>query len=124
MIRLESVQNAVDQAKVVAENIIGNKSKYDQIPWFWSNQYDMKIQIAGINTGYDNYVIRQNPKKQKFSVFYLKKKKIIAVECINDSKSFINGKKLILSRIEIEKNKLKNNEYELKDQLLGNKITL
>ena len=70
-IRLESVHNAIEQGKTVASSIIGEKIAYNQIPWFWSDQYELKLQIAGLNNDYDHHIIRGNLDENSFSVFYL-----------------------------------------------------
>ena len=87
-LRLESVQNAVEQAKSIASNIAGNHKPYQKIPWFWSDQYNIKLQIAGISQNHDNHTIRGLPEEEKFSVFYQKDKRLIAVDAINNSKEF------------------------------------
>ena len=94
-IRLESVQNAVDQAMVVSSFIIGEKKPYTNIPWFWSDQYDVKLKIIGINKGYDQTVMRGSVKNEKFAIFYLKNKRLIAADTINNPKDFSLAKKLI-----------------------------
>ena len=117
-LRLESVHNAVEQSKTVAASINGNKKPYHQVPWFWTDQYNLKLQIAGISEGHDQYVIRGNIKEEKFSVFYLRKKKLIAVEAINDNKSFVKGKKLIALKPQIKTNLINNEDIDIKDWIL------
>ena len=95
MLRLESVHNAIEQAKTVAISIMGDKKPYQQVPYFWSNQYNLIIQIAGISTDYDQYIVKDEIRHNKFAVFYLKKNKLIAVDAINNPKVFSHGKKLI-----------------------------
>jgi 3-phenylpropionate/trans-cinnamate dioxygenase ferredoxin reductase subunit len=107
-IRLESVHNAVEQAKSVASSIAGNQKPYHQVPWFWSEQYDLKIQIAGISEMYDDIVITGNKKSESFSVFHFKKKKLISVEAINNQKGFLVGKRLIKQGTENAKNIIQN----------------
>jgi 3-phenylpropionate/trans-cinnamate dioxygenase ferredoxin reductase component len=114
-LRLESVHNAVEQAKTVAASICGEQKPYSQVPWFWSDQYNIKLQIAGISDGYDEYVIRGNPYKEKFSTFYLKDKILIAVVAINDQYSYLKGKKLISLRARISKDILENMKIDLKE---------
>lgn len=94
-IRLESVHNAVEQAKSVASSITGHQKPYHQVPWFWSEQYNLKIQIAGISEMYDDIVIIGDKKRESFAVFCFKKKKLISVEAINNQKGFLVGKRLI-----------------------------
>lgn len=92
--RLESVGNAIDQAELVAENIMGAAKDYVPAPWFWSDQYDCKLQIAGLNTGYDRIVTR-GPEGEAVSFWYYKGDKLLAVDAMNDSKSYMVGKRLI-----------------------------
>jgi 3-phenylpropionate/trans-cinnamate dioxygenase ferredoxin reductase subunit len=91
-IRLESVQNAIEQGKSAAAAICGEDRAFDAIPWFWSDQYDLKLQIAGLSLGYDTTVMRGSPSDGSFSVFYLADKKVIAVDAINDPRNFIFAK--------------------------------
>ena len=88
-IRLESVNNAIEQAKVAAYAITGRREDYADIPWFWSNQGDLKLQIAGLTLGYDSTVIRQDPEKKKFSVLYYRGDNIIAADCVNAPLDFM-----------------------------------
>ena len=114
-LRLESVQNAIEHAKIAASNISEIELANDQIPWFWSDQYDIKLKIAGINVGYENYVVRGNIDEKKFSVFYMKEDQIIAVETINDNKSFAVSKKLIKNKISIPLDVIKDKYSDLKN---------
>jgi 3-phenylpropionate/trans-cinnamate dioxygenase ferredoxin reductase subunit len=113
-IRLESVHNAVEQGKLVASSIIGNAKPYHQVPWFWSDQYNLKIQIAGLFESYDEIVTRGNKQDERFSLFYLKEKKVIAVETINSSKDFLAGKYLINLGAKIDKKIIENKDIDLK----------
>ncbi|AYG61343.1 NAD(P)/FAD-dependent oxidoreductase [Rhizobium jaguaris] len=94
-IRLESVQNAVDQAEAAAAIIAGGDEAYDPKPWFWSDQYDVKLQIAGFNLGYDETLLRPGTREGSASVWYFKKGRFIAVDAINDAKAYVTGKKLL-----------------------------
>ncbi len=94
-IRLESVQNAIDQAKSVAAALCGRYKPYTEVPWFWSDQYDLKLQIAGLSEGYDQMVLRGDPESRKFAAFYLRDGAIIAVDAVNAVPEFMVGKKLI-----------------------------
>ncbi len=94
-VRLESVHNAVEQALSVAQYLIGNPKPYHQVPWFWSDQYNIKLQMAGLNEGYEEAIIRGSEENESFSVFYVRSDKIIAVDCVNKPKDFVIGKKLI-----------------------------
>ncbi|WP_282022103.1 NAD(P)/FAD-dependent oxidoreductase [Ruegeria faecimaris] len=95
-IRLESVPNAIDQAEIVAQNMLGAAKDYTAIPWFWSDQYDVKLQIAGLNTGYDRVVTR-NGDGQTVSFWYYKGDQLIAVDAMNDPRAYMVGKRLIES---------------------------
>lgn len=95
-IRIESVGNAIDQAELVAENIMGAEKDYVPAPWFWSDQYDCKLQIAGLNIGYDRIVTR-GPDGEAISFWYYKGDKLIAVDAMNDSRAYMVGKRLIES---------------------------
>lgn len=97
--RLESVQNAKDMGRVAAAAIAGKPVPYDALPWFWSDQYDVKLQIAGVSTGYDTVALRGDPSAgRSFAAFYLKAGEIIAVDAVNRPKEFMLGKKLITAR--------------------------
>jgi 3-phenylpropionate/trans-cinnamate dioxygenase ferredoxin reductase subunit len=94
-IRLESVQNAVDQAEAAAGSLAGVALPYRPKPWFWSDQYDVKLQIAGFNLGYDETVVRPGAREGSLSVWYFAKGDFIAVDAINDAKAYVAGKKLL-----------------------------
>jgi 3-phenylpropionate/trans-cinnamate dioxygenase ferredoxin reductase component len=94
-IRVESVQNAIDQAKCVANNIMGEKIPYKAVPWFWSDQYDLKLQMVGINTGFDMAVTRGDSATRKFSVFMYKEGQLIGIDCVNRPADHMLGRKLI-----------------------------
>jgi 3-phenylpropionate/trans-cinnamate dioxygenase ferredoxin reductase component len=93
--RLESVQNAVDQAKVAAGTLLGTPLAYAQVPWFWSDQYDVKLQMVGISTGYDDLVLRGVPTGGGFSAFYFAGESVIAVDSINRPAEHMAARKLI-----------------------------
>ena len=95
--RLESVHNAIEQGKLAAAAIMGKPRPVEDCPWFWSDQYDLKLQIAGLSEGYDQIVVRGNPDDRKFAAFYLRNGKLIAVDAINSAPEFIVAKKLIMS---------------------------
>lgn len=95
MIRLESVQNANDQAKVAAGTILGGEAAYDAVPWFWSNQYDLKLQTVGLSTGHDAAVLRGDPATRSFSVVYLRRGRVVALDCVNAVKDYVQGRKLV-----------------------------
>lgn len=95
-IRLESVGNAIDQAEAVAANILGANTPYQAKPWFWSDQFDLKLQIAGLNTGYDRVVARQG-EGDAASYWYYAGEKLLAVDAMNDPRAYMVGKRLIES---------------------------
>ncbi|MBB5686329.1 NAD(P)/FAD-dependent oxidoreductase [Sphingobium boeckii] len=97
-IRLESVQNANDQATVVAKAINGEAVPYQAVPWFWSNQYDLRLQTVGLSLGYDNIVQRGDPATRSFSIIYLKSGRVIALDCVNATKDYVQGKALVVNR--------------------------
>lgn len=94
-LRLESVQNALEQAKVAAGNICGGEETYDQVPWFWSDQYDLKLQIAGLSEGFDTAVIRGALDSRSFSCAYLRDGRLVALDAVNAPKDFMQAKALI-----------------------------
>lgn len=98
VIRLESVQNANDMATTAAKAICGDPHPYQATPWFWSNQYDLKLQTVGLSTGHDATVTRGDPAARSFSVIYLKGGKVIALDCVNAVKDYAQGRKLVENR--------------------------
>jgi 3-phenylpropionate/trans-cinnamate dioxygenase ferredoxin reductase subunit len=94
-IRLESVPNAIDQAEMVAENIMGASKNYIAKPWFWSDQFDVKLQIAGLNTGYEDVIARQGGKDGTVSFWYYKGDQLLAIDAMNDPRSYMVGKRII-----------------------------
>ena len=100
-VRLESVQNAIHQAKVAAMSLLGAPTAYSEIPWFWSDQYDLKLQIAGLSQGYDEIVIRGDQSTKSFAAYYLSGGTIIAVDAINSPRDFVNAKKLVAAQVAV-----------------------
>ncbi len=94
-LRLECVQNAIDQAKAVASAILGRPQLYDPVPWFWSDQYELKLQMAGISDGYDDAQTVGDVAAARFSVEYRKAGKLIAVDAVNDGRAYMSGRKRI-----------------------------
>ena len=105
-IRLESVQNANDQATLVAKTIMGQHVSYDAVPWFWSNQYDLKLQTVGLSTGHDATVIRGDPATRSFSVIYLREGRTIALDCVNATRDYVQGRKLVANGLSAHPTKL------------------
>ena len=114
-LRLESVHNALEQAKTAAANLCGADVAYSQVPWFWSDQYDLKLQIVGLSEGYDEVVIRGNPAERSFSCLYLKDSRLIAIDAINAPRDFVQSKAIIAAGEPIEKEHLADPETQLKD---------
>ncbi len=114
-LRLESVHNALEQAKTAAANLCGDDVAYSEIPWFWSDQYDLKLQIVGLSEGYDEVVIRGNPAERSFSCLYLKDSRLIAIDAINAPRDFVQSKAIIAAGKPIEKERLADPETQLKD---------
>lgn len=115
MIRLESVQNANDQAKVAALDILGEDAEYDAVPWFWSNQYDLKLQTVGLSTGHDSYVVRGDPASRKFSVIYYRDGKVVALDCVNATKDYVQGRKAVVEGLNLDKDELANTDIPIKE---------
>jgi 3-phenylpropionate/trans-cinnamate dioxygenase ferredoxin reductase component len=97
-VRLESVQNAVDQAKVAAGTLLGQRVAYDSVPWFWSDQADLKLQIAGLSTGYDATVLRGDPDTEQFSVLYYRDGRLIAIDTVNHVHDYLTAKRALAAR--------------------------
>ena len=114
-LRLESVHNALEQAKTAVNNICGKETHYSQVPWFWSDQYDLKLQIAGLSMGYDDIVIRGNPADRSFACLYLKDGILIATDAVNSPKEFVQSKALIAARTVVDREKLADTEVPLKE---------
>ena len=113
--RLESVHNAIEQGKQVAAAILGKAAPKLDCPWFWSDQYDVKLQIAGISTGYDDYIVRGSVEDSKFAVFYFKDNILIAGDAINSAPEFMTAKRLILSKAKVPPEWLADGDRSLKD---------
>jgi 3-phenylpropionate/trans-cinnamate dioxygenase ferredoxin reductase subunit len=114
-LRLESVPNALSQGKAAALHILGKPEKYSEIPWFWSDQYDLKLQMVGINDPGDQIVIRGSMAERKFSACYLRDGVLVAVNAVNMSKDFLQSKKLIAAKTKLDPIKLADAAVALKD---------
>lgn len=118
-IRLESVQNAVDQAKVTAAAICGKSPVYNTIPWFWSDQYDIKLQMVGLSNGYTETIVRhEEGEATKFSVWYFKGDDLLAVDAVNNAKAYVIGTKFIKTLTKVNKAKLADTNEPLKPATL------
>ena len=115
VMRVESVQNANDQATCVAKAICGAPAAYHAFPWFWSNQYDLKLQTAGLSVGYDATVLRGDMASRSFSIIYLKQGRVIALDCVNSAKDYVQGRKLVEARLCPDVAKLADTEVALKE---------
>lgn len=114
-IRLESVQNANDQAKVAALDIVGQECEYDAVPWFWSNQYDLKLQTVGLSTGHDEYIVRGDPQNRSFSIVYLLDDQVIALDCVNATKDYVQGRKAVVNGLKLDRDEIANTDIPLKE---------
>ena len=114
-VRLESVQNANDQAAVVARTIAGQDASYHAVPWFWSNQYDLKLQTVGLSTGHDAAITRGDPATRSFAVVYLKRGRVIALDCVNAVKDYVQGRKLVEAGATFDPARLADAAVPLKD---------
>ncbi|HEX8061883.1 MAG TPA: FAD-dependent oxidoreductase [Allosphingosinicella sp.] len=113
-IRLESVQNAHDQAATAARAMTGAPQPYEAVPWFWSNQYDLRLQTVGLSIGHDQTVIRGRPEERSFSVIYLLEGRVIALDCVNATRDYVQGRKLILERVAAAPERLADSSAPLK----------
>ncbi|HEY0012703.1 MAG TPA: FAD-dependent oxidoreductase [Allosphingosinicella sp.] len=114
-IRLESVQNAHDMAATAARDIAGAAQPYDAVPWFWSNQYDLRLQSVGLWLGYDEIVTRGAPESGSFSLVYLSAGKVIALDCVNAVRDYAQGRKLVERGARIAASELANTSRQLKE---------
>jgi 3-phenylpropionate/trans-cinnamate dioxygenase ferredoxin reductase subunit len=114
-IRLESVQNAHDMAATAAKTILGRPEPYAALPWFWSNQYDLKLQTVGLSVGHDATVVRGDPAARSFSLLYLLEGRVIALDCVNAARDYVQGRRLIESRAVVEPERLRDAAVALKD---------
>jgi len=114
-VRLESVDNAFEQAKAAALNIMDRPTTYDRVPWFWSDQYDNKLLIVGLSYAHDQQLTRGDPATRSFSVCYLKGGELLAVEAVNHSKDYMAARKLIPERFRPDLDRLADAQLALKE---------
>jgi len=114
-IRLESVQNANDQATCAVKTILGQEVSYDAVPWFWSNQYDLKLQTVGLSIGYDRLVVRGDPAARSFSVVYLRGGRVIALDCVNSTRDYVQGRRLVVEGAIADPARLADTAFALKE---------
>ncbi|HTT96863.1 MAG TPA: FAD-dependent oxidoreductase [Rhizomicrobium sp.] len=115
LIRLESVQNAIDQAKHAALAMVGKPTPYNEVPWFWSDQYDLKLQIAGLAWPADRIVLRGDPAARKFAVFHLRDGAVAAVEAVNAAPEYLIGRKLIADGVHVAPERLADTAIPMKN---------
>lgn len=116
-VRLESVQNATDMAIVAARAILGEDVAYTATPWFWSNQYDLKLQTIGLAFGYDQALVRGDPAARSFSVVHLRDGRVIALDCVNATKDYVQGRKLVELGAVVDPARLADVSVPLKDMV-------
>ncbi|MGH8208648.1 MAG: oxidoreductase C-terminal domain-containing protein, partial [Steroidobacteraceae bacterium] len=114
-LRLESVDNAFEQATTAALNMLGTPTVHDKVPWFWSDQYDLKMIIVGICHGHDTVVTRGNPSSRSFSTCYLRDGELIAIDSVNSPKDQMAARKIIAARGRPNLDKLADGGIALKD---------
>ena len=113
-IRLESVQNANDLANTVARALTGEPEPYNSVPWFWSNQYDLRLQTVGLSMGHDATVTRGDPANRSFSIVYLKQGHVVALDCVNATRDYVQGKALVVARTKAAPDQLADRDIPLK----------
>jgi len=116
-IRLESVQNANDQATLVAKAITGEPEAYKAVPWFWSNQYDLRLQTVGLSIGHDDAVVRGDIASRSFSIVYLRQGRVIALDCVNAVKDYVQGRALVVAGAKVDPERLADASVPLKELL-------
>ena len=116
-IRLESVQNANDLATAAARTIVGDPEPYHSVPWFWSNQYDLRLQTVGLSTGHDQAIVRGDIASRSFSIVYTKGGVVIALDCVNATKDYVQGRAFVTGRIAVDPARLADASVPLKSML-------
>ncbi|MEP2828761.1 FAD-dependent oxidoreductase [Parvibaculum sp.] len=115
-LRLESVQNAIEQGKTAAATLTGKEKPYNQVPWFWSDQYDMKLQIVGLSQGYTEAVVRGDPATgRSFAVFYLKDGVLVAVDAVNRAPEFMMSKMLTQKKAKLDPARIRDESINVKE---------
>ena len=118
-VRLESVQNAVDQAKVAAKTLLGHREPYSAVPWFWSDQADLKLQIAGLSSGFDQTVIRGDQSLDKFAVLYYREGQLLAIDSVNDVSDYMAVRRALAARANIPADAAADSSVPLKTLITG-----
>ena len=114
-IRLESVQNANDMASAVAKTLMGTPTAYHAVPWFWSNQYDLRLQTIGLSIGHDAAVLRGDPATRSFSLIYMKQGRVIALDCVNAVRDYVQGRTLVVEGKSPDPARIADTNIALKD---------
>lgn len=114
-IRLESVQNANDQAMTVAKLLTGSAEPYDAVPWFWSNQFELKLQTVGLSMGFDDAVLRGDPAARAFTIVYLRQGRVVALDCVNMVKDYVQGRSLVIAGTKADRRSLADPAISLKE---------
>lgn len=117
-IRLESVPNALEQARTAAATLCGKSRPYTAVPWFWSDQYDLKLQMVGMSLGYDALHIRGSVENRSFAAFYLKEGRLLAVDCVNRPAEFMAAKRMVAARVQLAPADLVDESIPIKQLLL------
>jgi 3-phenylpropionate/trans-cinnamate dioxygenase ferredoxin reductase component len=115
IMRVESVQNANDMANAVAKSIVSELTTFHAVPWFWSNQYDLRLQTVGLSVGFDTIVVRGDQNTRSFSVIYLKQGKVIALDCVNATRDYVQGRAFIVDGLTPSVEQLEDTSVTLKD---------
>lgn len=118
-IRLESVQNAADQGDLIARHIAGEDVHYSAVPWFWSDQYDCKLQIVGLNQGHNHTVVRQGANEASLSIWYYHDDQLLAIDAMNEPKSYAFGRKIIEAGVNPTPQQVADPSTDLKAIALG-----
>lgn len=114
-VRLESVQNAMEQGRAGAANMLGKATRYANVPWFWSDQYELKLQMVGMSAGYDQVVLRGDPAKRSFGAFYFKDSHLIAADTVSRPQEFMLAKKMVAMKAKVDPAKLADESIAMKD---------
>jgi 3-phenylpropionate/trans-cinnamate dioxygenase ferredoxin reductase component len=114
-VRLESVQNAMEQGRAVASNLLGKTTRYSNVPWFWSDQYELKLQMVGMSAGFDQCVLRGDPAKRNFGAFYFKDGVLIAADTVSRPQEFMLAKKLVAMKAKVDPARIADEGVAMKD---------
>jgi len=118
-LRIESVQNANDQARTAVQHILGEPVPYAAVPWFWSNQYDLRLQTVGLSVAHDERIVRGDPASRSFSVVYLNQGHVVALDCVNRTKDYVQGRALVVDGAKLDREQLADADRPLKEVSLA-----